>query len=460
VPALACAAAAILLPTSLLGFLAHDRVSFGAWTHFAGVGLTALAATLAAGALTVVGARRNDGRTVLLGTAFTVMAALLALHGLSTPGIILPFNGLVGFTGAATLPAGGAVLALSALPSLRRPRSVGRLLFLQGALLMAIAALGTACMLRPSLLNGIPRPGDPVAIATLAVAVVFYSVLLLRAQRTYRLTRRPGDLGVVVGLAWLMAAVPPAMLLTWSDLGWWLGHLLELSGIVAVGVQVALDLGRSAQSRPLSGDLRAAELVAEEEAFLGARVRALTRHLAEKDVSTEEHTRRVALRAVQVGEELGLPPHRLRQLAIGGLLHDIGKLRVPDAILKKPGPLTDDEFAVIQRHPEWGRKLLGELGGFADSVRRLVLDHHERLAGGGYPRGIEADELQLDVRILTVCDVYDALISPRVYREAWTHGQAIALLREETGDAFDPRCVSALERVLARERAAELAVAV
>ena len=177
-------------------------------------------------------------------------------------------------------------------------------------------------------------------------------------------------------------------------------------------------------------------------------------------MSTEEHTRRVALRAVQVGEELGLPPHRLRQLAIGGLLHDIGKLRVPDPILKKPGPLTDDEFAVIKRHPEWGRKLLGELGGFAETVRRLVLDHHERLAGDGYPRGIEAGELQLDTRILTVCDVYDALISPRVYREAWTHEQAIALLRKETGEAFDHRCVTALERVLAREREGELAVAV
>jgi len=315
-------------------------------------------------------------------------------------------------------------------------------------------------MLRPSLLSNNPKPGDSVALAALAVAVVFYGVLLLRAQRTYRLTRRSSDLGVVVGLVWLMAAVPPAMLLTWSELGWWLGHLLELSGIVAVGVQVALDLRRSAQSRPLSGDLRAAELVAQEEAFLGARVRALTRHLAEKDVSTEEHTRRVALRAVQVGEELGLPPHRLRQLAIGGLLHDIGKLRVPDPILKKPGPLTDDEFAVIKRHPEWGRKLLGELGGFAETVRRLVLDHHERLAGDGYPRGIEAGELQLDTRILTVCDVYDALISPRVYREAWTHEQAIALLRKETGEAFDHRCVTALERVLAREREGALAVAV
>ena len=311
-PALACAAAAILLPTSLLGFLAHDQVSFGAWTHFAGVGLTALAATLAAVALTVVGARRNDGRTVLLGTAFTAMAALLALHGLATPGIILPYNGLVGFTGAATLPIGGAVLALSALPSLRRPRGVGRLLILQASLLLAIAGLGTACMLRPSLLNNIPKPGDPVALGG--------------ARRRGRLLRRPppsraADLsphptprrprrGRRLGLADGRRAAGDAAHLGGSGLV--ARPPARAVGIVAVGVQVALDLRRSAQSRPLSGDLRAAELVAEEEAFLGARVRALTMHLAEKDVSTEEHTRRVALRAVQVGEELGLPPHRLR----------------------------------------------------------------------------------------------------------------------------------------------------
>jgi hypothetical protein len=459
-PALAAAAAAILLPTSLLGFFAHDHVSFGAWIHFAGVGFTAVAATAAAVALTIVGARRNDGRTVLLGTAFTVMASLLALHGLATPGIFLPYNGLVGFTGAATLPLGGAVLALSALPSLRRPRNVRRLLVLQGVLLVAIAVLGTVCMLDPSLLNDVPQPGDPIALAALSVALVFYGLLMLRAQRTYRLTRRSGDLGVVVGLAWLIAAVPPALLLTYADLGWWLGHLLELAGIVVVGAQVALDLHRSAQSRPLSGDLSAAELVAEEEAFLGARVRALTKHLGEKDTSTEEHTRRVAMRAVQVGEELGLPPDQLRQLAIGGLLHDIGKLSVPDAILKKPGPLTDDEMAVVKRHPELGRRLLVELGGFADSVRRLVLDHHERLAGNGYPRGLQDANLPIDTRILTVCDVYDALVSPRVYRDAWSHEQAITLMREQTGTGFDQRCVSALERVLGRERSSGLAVAV
>ena len=102
------------------------------------------------------------------------------------------------------------------------------------------------------------------------------------------------------------------------------------------GIAVAIDLARAAQSRPLAGDLRGADLVAAEDIFLGSHVRALTVRLADKDAYTERHTRRVALLAVQVGEQLGLSPNRLRTLAIGGLVHDIGKLSVPDAILKKP----------------------------------------------------------------------------------------------------------------------------
>ena len=183
-------------------------------------------------------------------------------------------------------------------------------------------------------------------------------------------------------------------------------------------------------SRPLVGDLRAVELVTQEEAFLGSHVRALLVSLAEKDASTEEHTRRVALRSVEVGEELGLPASRLRGLALGGLLHDMGKLAVPGEVLRKPGSLDDDEFDLVKRHPQAGVRLLRDLGGFSDVALELVRHHHERLDGSGYPDGIGGENLDLDTRILAVCDVYDALVSPRVYREAWSHERAIALLRD------------------------------
>jgi putative nucleotidyltransferase with HDIG domain len=145
-------------------------------------------------------------------------------------------------------------------------------------------------------------------------------------------------------------------------------------------------------------------------------------------------------------------------LAIGGLLHDIGKLQVPDEILKKPGPLTDHEYAVVKRHPEWGAQLLRELGGFPDVARDVVLRHHERLDGSGYPHGAAGDDLDLDTRILAVCDVYDALVSERVYREPWTHDRALAILEEGAGELFDERCIEALARVLEPRRALAAAV--
>jgi len=455
VPVLALGGAIAAFPLAAMHFFSREQVQFGGDIHFGGVGVTALAAAVAAVALTIVGARRRDARTVLVGTSFSAMAALLALHGIATPGMLVGPNGVVSFTGGATLPVGAAVLALSAFPAFRRPEGVRPLLFLQAALLTTIVALGAIGLLRPDSVPGVPEPGSDAAKTLLAAGLAFYALLALRALRTFLLTRRRADLLVLIGIVWLAAALPPAMLLRYFELGWWLGHGFELLGILVVGVPVALDLRRSAQSRPLAGDLCGSELVAAEEAYLGSHVRALTVRLAEKDEYTEEHTRRVALRAVQVGEVLGLSPGRVRALATGALVHDIGKLSVPNRILKKPGPLTDDEFAVVKGHAEWGDRMLSDLG-FKEDVRQLVRDHHERLDGSGYPNGIAGSAISLDARILAVCDVYDALVSQRVYREAWTHERAVALLRDESGTAFDPKCVAALERVLARERVPEL----
>jgi HD-GYP domain-containing protein (c-di-GMP phosphodiesterase class II) len=452
-PILAFGGSAAALPALLLHFFGGDTAAITGGWHFFGVGMSALAAALAALLLTAAGARRQDGRTVLVGTAFAAMAALLGLHGLATPGFIVGMNGVVAFTGAATLPVGGAILALSALPGLRRPRRLRPLIAFELALMAGILALGVIGLLQPDLVPAVPEAGSPPALVALAAGSVFYLLVGLRALGTFALTRRANDLVVAIGIAWLAAALPAALLLTYQDLGWWLGHGFELAGLVLVGVPVAVDLFRTAQSRPLAGDLHAAELVAAEEAFLGSHVRALTVRLAQKDEYTEEHTRRVALRAVQVGERLGLPPGRLRALAIGGLMHDIGKLSVPDSVLKKPTSLTDEEFAVIRRHPEWGDRLVSDLGGFTGAVRRLVRDHHERLDGSGYPQGLCSQQLELDTRILAVCDIYDALISARVYREAWSHEDALALLRRGADVTLDAGCVEALEQVLAQEQA-------
>jgi HD-GYP domain-containing protein (c-di-GMP phosphodiesterase class II) len=124
---------------------------------------------------------------------------------------------------------------------------------------------------------------------------------------------------------------------------------------------------------------------------------------------------------------------------------------VPNEILQKPDALTDEEYEVIKRHAELGSELVRQLG-FSSQVARLVLDHHERLDGSGYPRGLGAPDLDIETRILAVCDVFDALLSKRVYRPAWTLDKALELLSEESGTRFDPACVEALERVIGREQ--------
>lgn len=441
---------AVVVPAAVLWFYWDVQVNPPGWLHFGGVGFAAAAATGAAIALTVAGAIERDARAVLAGLAFSLMAALLCLHGIATPGFITGMNGVVALTGAATLPVGCCVLALGSLPTFRSPGVITPLIVLLVLGAVTILALGLSAIAEPSLVPAVPAAGGPPALIVLSVGSIACALLVFRAFRTYRLTQRVADLCVVVGIIWLALALSASLLTGWSDLGWWIGHAIEIGGIALVGIPVARDLrlGAAHRSRALVGDLRGVDLVRSAEAFLGSHVRALLVRLGDKDVSTEQHTERVALLAVQVGDTLGLPAARLRRLALGGLLHDIGKLAVDDAILKKPAPLTEAELVEVRRHPETGVQLLRELGGFRPGVISLVRDHHERLDGSGYPDGLAGAQLTLDVRILGACDVYDALVSPRVYREAWTPTQAIAFLREHVGLQFDVKVVGAIEAVI------------
>ncbi len=453
-PVLGLLARSAVIPAVVL--LATDMVMvmFIPVLHMVVVGVAGLLAASCAIAMSVIAARRNDGRAVWTGMAFSVIATILVIHGLATPGVILGGNGLVQVAGALDLPVCGAILAASGLPTLRRPRRVKLLLRIQFLVVSTLAVAGAAALVYARLIPVVPNPSTMTAELIFAVGAIPLVLLAWRAGRTHLLTRRISDLVVVEGIVWLTAAQFGLLNFTMMSGAWWAAHALEVAGIGMVAIPVALDLRHAVASRPLVGDLRAADLVEHEEAFLGGRVRALLVRLGEKDPSTEGHTRRVATLAVAIGESLGLPEGRLRQLAVGGLLHDVGKLSVPNEILNKPGRLTDEEFDEIRRHPGAGRELLTELGGFSPLVLDLVESHHERLDAGGYPNRVAAGDLDLEVRILTVADVYDALTADRVYREAWPAERALALLDDETGRAFDPECVAALRSIVASEHPA------
>jgi putative nucleotidyltransferase with HDIG domain len=442
------AAAAAAVPLVILATAGSRPVDLTPEAHFWPVVMAAGTAAVVAVGLTAAGVRARDGRVILLGTAFSTTTALLTVHGFATPGVVVGMNGVIALAGGISLPVGAGLLALTALPGLRRPKRIAPLLILQAVLAAGVLGLGATLLAFPSVVPMVPQAGTPPAVALLVFGVGCLLILAHRAVRTHTLTHRPADLLVVAGCAWLGVALFAQLMMGPGNVAFYGGHALEIGGIALIGIPTVLDLARVGASRPLVGDLTAVELVAAEEAYLGTRIRALLELLADRDASTEEHTRRVALLAARVAEDLKLPASLRRDLAVGGLLHDVGKLSVPLEILQKPGPLDDAELAEIRRHPEAGRKLLDELGGFPETVRRLVSDHHERLDGTGYPNGLEGAELPIETRILAVCDVYDALVSDRVYRAAWTPERALVLLQEESGTGYDPAVVSALERIV------------
>jgi len=444
---LSLALLAAAAPIAVVVAFGSQHFMMPAPVHFGLVSTAAGIASLASLALSIAGARARDGRSVLMGTAFSTMTALFAIHALATPGFIVGMNGIIALAGGLSVPVGAALLALTALPSLRRPGRVQPLIIAQGLLFFAVLVFGLVGLSMPEAIPAVPKPKSAPALVLLVLGAVFLGLLVLRALRTYMLTRRAADVTVALGCAWLGVTLYANLVLGAMTLGFMVGHVVEIAAVLLVTVPAALDIKRAGASRPLVGDLTATELVASEQAYLGPRVRALMVQLERRDVSTEEHTRRVALLAARVGEELRLSPTARRHLAVGGLLHDIGKLAVSLEILNKPGKLTDEEFAAIKRHPADGRKLLEELGGFPEAVRGLVSDHHERLDGSGYPRGLTAEQMCVETRILAVVDVYDALVSDRVYRAAWAPERAFGLLQEEC-DAYDQTVVAALKRAV------------
>ena len=180
-----------------------------------------------------------------------------------------------------------------------------------------------------------------------------------------------------------------------------------------------------------------------------ATVLSLAEALDVRDTGTARHSQTVGRYSELMGRALGLAREHVERIRLAGVLHDIGKIGVPDSILRKPGPLSDDEYSQMRKHHEIGARILGGSG--LEDIRRWILAHHERPDGHGYPHGLSDEEIPLEAKVLAVADAYEAMTSDRVYRRSIGEEGAREELRRHAGRQFDPRVVEAFLLILDRE---------
>ncbi len=208
----------------------------------------------------------------------------------------------------------------------------------------------------------------------------------------------------------------------------WIDFLESLAGQAAIAIDNAM----------LLENLK--KINFELEQAYDATIEGWSHALDLRDRETEGHTQRVTRMALELARLMGVEEEKLVQMRRGGLLHDIGKLGVPDSILLKPGPLTDEEWEIMRMHPQFAYDWLAPIPYLREAVE-IPYCHHEKWDGSGYPRGLKGESIPLTSRIFAVVDVWDGLTSGRPYRQAWSHEEVVQYIRENSGVHFDPKVV-------------------
>ncbi len=214
----------------------------------------------------------------------------------------------------------------------------------------------------------------------------------------------------------------------------WLGFLETLAGQAAIAIENA----------QLFDGLQRTNLKLTQA--YDATIEGWSRALELRDKETEGHSQRVTEMTLELARTMGMSETELVHVRRGALLHDIGKMGIPDAILLRPGPLTEPEWQIMRLHPKYAYDMLSPIG-YLRPALDIPYCHHEKWDGSGYPRGLKGEQIPLAARIFAIADVWDALLSDRPYGQAWTHVKALAHVREQSGKYFDPKVVETFLRV-------------
>ena len=426
------------------------------YQHFYIVSAVSILAALIAAALALATVQIGLYRVLFLCLGFMSLCAIFAVHGLTTPGILVP-NLFSEYSGSAVAISAYLSLAIPALffaasymPWLARLER--RLPFWPAGWLVLIVVIGLVvyaaiAIYRTWIIAGSPLSLPPysTALAILSIGLFFFAAM--RQARSYRRARLASQAYLLASFV-LLADAAAAMVLfeTWT-VGFWYYHLLMLAAVALALYALMIERTRARSLRSVVETALELEVSIDVEELDFEVIAALVAAVEVKDRETQGHNRRVAQLCVKIGRQLGMSSTELRVLARSGLLHDVGKLGIPDSILEKQGPLDESESAVMKTHPEIGVGILKRGGHFKRELLG-VLYHHERMDGSGYPHGLQADAIPIEARIVAVADTYDVLTTDRPYRQACGGREARRVVQEEAGTHLDPRVVIALMRAL------------
>jgi len=280
-----------------------------------------------------------------------------------------------------------------------------------------------------------------------AAAIVLLAIVVRTHWRRWHLGHDVFQFAVVLAATSAIAALIAFEHGKFTHVSWWDYHAYLMAGF---GGAVYAVFRRRGDERTLTEVLNGAFV---DDPFVPIvsgypeALRSLVRAVEVKDTYTHGHSQRTARMAVELGMSMGLAPDRLRIIARGAYLHDVGKIGIPDNILNKPEKLTPDEWRIIQTHPRLGYELASAAPSLKEALP-VILHHHERIDGNGYPGGLTGSDIPLEARVVAVADVWDALTSDRAYRKGWSPDIALAHIRDGAGTHFDPQVVDALVRLV------------
>lgn len=375
-----------------------------------------------------------------LGLYFMSVSLLPLVHGLTTPGILYGDNSAFMVSAIVSIPLG--VCAGSPALFGRHSRIARSWRAWTAAWLVILATISVSFLAAPSF-AAVPNLHSPIGAIVTALTVGLSLLLGFRHVRLATIAQNKGPLIVAAGYSLTAGSFAAFLGSEAYSLGFWVAHGLDISGVCAATIGAYYVYKQSRTMTAVLSPIVAIEPIAALEIGLHPRVIEFVADLDTKDPMTRDHVVRTCELAIGVAEAMKLAHNAQRDAGLVGLLHDIGKLEIPDSILTKPGSLTDDELAIMRTHAAMGAALIEDhevLRSLAPSVR----SHHERFDGGGYPDGLARTAIPIAARIVSACDAYDAMTHSRHYREAMRFDDVVTILEHNAGTQWDPDVVEAL----------------